>query len=84
MYKTVINVKGMACGMCEAHINDAIRKVFDVKKVVSSHKKGTTEIISNDIPDNAKLKETIEQTGYDVLSVTTNEYEKKGFSLFKR
>lgn len=71
MYKTVINVSGMACGMCEAHINDAVRKEFKVKKVVSSHKKGTTEIISDSIIDCDKIKSVIEQTGYDVLSVNT-------------
>ena len=30
MIKTVIQVDGMMCGMCEAHANDAIRNAFDV------------------------------------------------------
>ena len=37
MYKITAEVEGMACGMCEAHVNDAIRAAFDVKKVSSSH-----------------------------------------------
>ena len=46
MYKITLDVDGMACGMCEAHVNDAVRKAFQVKKVTSSHSKGRTEIIS--------------------------------------
>ena len=40
MVKITLEVEGMACGMCEAHVNDVIRKVFPVKKVTSSHTKG--------------------------------------------
>ena len=28
MIKTIAHVEGMVCGMCEAHINDAVRKAF--------------------------------------------------------
>lgn len=30
MTKTVLSIEGMACGMCEAHVNDAIRANFSV------------------------------------------------------
>ena len=46
MIKIILDVEGMACGMCEAHVNDAVRRAFPVKKVSSSHTKGKTEIIS--------------------------------------
>ena len=45
MTKTTLEVDGMMCGMCESHVNEAIRKALDVKKVSSSHSKGRTEII---------------------------------------
>lgn len=32
MLKFAVKVDGMQCGMCEAHINDTIRKMFQVKK----------------------------------------------------
>lgn len=32
MLKTTVNVDGMACGMCEAHVCDAIRKVVPEAK----------------------------------------------------
>ena len=44
MLKITVQVDGMMCGMCESHVNDAVRKVFPVKKVTSSHSKGQTVI----------------------------------------
>jgi len=42
-----LKIDGMMCGMCESHVNDAIRKAFPaVKKVTSSHGKGETVVIS--------------------------------------
>ena len=46
MFETIVTVDGMMCGMCESHVNDAIRKAFPVKKVTSSHKKGETVILT--------------------------------------
>ena len=51
MYKVTLKVEGMACGMCESHINDAVRRAFPVKKVASSHLKKRTEIIAESAPD---------------------------------
>lgn len=82
MVKITLDVDGMACGMCEAHVNDAVRKTFDVKKVTSSHSKGKTEIISDVSLDGDELKKVIEETGYRVVRICTEPYEKKGFSLF--
>ncbi len=77
MIKTTIKVDGMACNMCEAHVNEAVRNAFDVKKVKSSHSKGITEIVSKESLDEAKLKEAIEQTGYEVGEITSEPYKKK-------
>ena len=46
MIQTTVKVSGMACSMCEAHINDAVRGAFPVEKVISSHSKGETVILS--------------------------------------
>ena len=84
MIKIVIDIDGMMCGMCESHINDAIRQNFNVKKVKSSHTKEQTEIIAeNDIDDN-KLRQVMGQTGYKVLAVTKSPYEKKGLLSFHK
>ena len=45
MWKYTVRVDGMMCGMCEAHVNDAIRTNFAVTKVSSSHSKGETVVV---------------------------------------
>ena len=82
MIKTILSVEGMACGMCESHVNDAVRNAFAVKKVSSSFKKGETEIVSEAPLDETALRSAIEATGYRVLSCRTEPYEKRG--LFGR
>ena len=82
MYRTVMKIEGMMCGMCEAHVNEAIRNAISPKKVNSSHNKGITEIISEKEPDSSLLREVVEKDGYKVLDITTEPYEKKG--LFGR
>ena len=84
MVKTVLQVDGMACGMCEAHVNDAIRAAFKVKKVTSSHTKKETVILSEEAPDEQALRGTVGAAGYTVLSVTIEPYEKKGLFGFRK
>ena len=84
MVKTIVGIDGMMCGMCEAHVNDAIRKEFDVKKVEASRSKKQAEIISEQELDAEKLKKVVADTGYTFTGVTSEPYEKKGFSLFGR
>ena len=31
MIQTTLKINGMACGMCESHVNDAIRNAFAVE-----------------------------------------------------
>lgn len=84
MFKITLKIDGMMCGMCEAHTNEAIRNAWQVKKVTSSHKDNQTVIIAeNDISDE-ELAEIIEKTGYKLISITREPYEKKGlFSKLK-
>lgn len=85
MIETTVGINGMMCGMCEAHINDAIRKIFNVKKVSSSHTKGKTVILSEEVLSEARLRETIEARGYCVVSVESKPYEKNSlFFFFKK
>lgn len=81
MIKTTVKVDGMMCGMCESHVNDAVRKVFQVDKVTSSHSKGETVIISEKPVDEAKLKTAISATGYEV-KVSVQNFMKKERSVF--
>ena len=83
MTKTTVKINGMMCGMCEAHVNDAIRAAFAVKKVTSSHSKGETVILTGeDIADDA-LRSAVSATGYTVGGISrSEEAEKKGLFSF--
>lgn len=82
MIKTTLKIEGMMCGMCEAHMNDAIRAAFKVKKVTSSHAKGETVVISEEPLDEEKLRETVKATGYTLGDIASEPYEKKGLFSF--
>lgn len=84
MVRITAHIEGMACGMCEAHINEAVRNAFQVKKVTSSHTKKQTVILTEqDIPEQ-ELKSVVAKAGYDVVSVNSEPYEKKGlFTAFR-
>lgn len=79
MIKTTVNVEGMMCGHCEAHVNDAIRAHLKVKKVTSSHDKGETIIVSEKPLGEDAITEALAETGYQITGVTEEPYEKKGF-----
>ena len=72
--KTVLSIDGMMCGMCEAHINDAIRSAFPVKSVGSSHVKGETVILSEAPLDEDELKRVIGATGYRLSSISYRSF----------
>ena len=78
MIETRVRVDGRMCGMCEAHVNDAVRKALPVKKVTSSHSKGETVILSEETPDPELIRKAIDATGYTVLDISSAIYEKKG------
>ena len=84
MVKTTLEVTGMACPMCEAHVNDAVRNHFKVKKVESSHTANQTVILSEEALDEEKLRAVIGETGYTAGGISVETVEKKKFSLFGR
>ena len=67
MNKIIMKIDGMMCGMCESHVNDAIRRAFPVKKVNSSHTKGETVILTETDISEEQLRTVMEPTGYHVL-----------------
>jgi copper chaperone CopZ len=82
MNKITVKISGMMCGMCESHVNDAIRKAFSVKKVTSSHTKGEAVILAEGAVSEEQLRAVIDRTGYQVQSVSVEPYEKKGLFGF--
>lgn len=84
MIRTTLQIDGMMCGHCEAHVNDTIRQAFPVKKVESSHTKKETVILSEEPLDEEKLRVVIAQTGYTLGEIRTEPYEKKSFFSFRK
>lgn len=84
MYQITLKIDGMACGMCESHINDTVRNKFSVQKVTSSHTKGETVILSEQPLDQQALRDATAATGYEVKAVDAHPYEKKGLFSFHR
>ena len=84
MEKITLKIDGMMCGMCENHVNDAIRNAFKVSKVTSSHSKGTTVFETDALVSDEDIKAVIDKTGYTLNGIERTESGKKGlFGLFK-
>ena len=70
MVKVTVNVTGMMCGHCEAHVNKAIQEAFGVQDVVSSHDAGTTIFSAPEKVDEDKVRQVIKDAGYEVTGIT--------------
>ena len=78
MVQITVGVDGMACSMCEAHVSDAIRKAFPVKKVTANHTKGQAVIVAEN-----EIAKALEPTGYRMVSYSCAPYQKKKlFGIF--
>ncbi len=82
MIETIVKVDGMMCGMCESHVNEAVRKAFpEVKGVVLAGKSPDGDPPEQPL-DEQKLRDAINATGYEVKGVSA-PYEKKAFLVLK-
>ena len=83
MIRTTLKIDGMMCGMCEAHVCDAIRKaVPEAKKVTTSRSKKEASFLTETAVDAGHLIAAVNATGYSCLGVESAPYEKRG--LFGR
>ena len=73
-YVYKLDIPDMRCGMCEAHIENIIRKTVKVKKVKANRFKNLAIIYSNDSLDIDSIKLEIEKTGYRVLGIHKEEH----------
>jgi len=77
MKKVTVGVEGMACSMCEAHVQEAIRKAFpEAKKVKADRKKKQVTFISEAEPEAADVEEAVKASGYDYTGVAVEEAKK--------
>ncbi len=79
MYKVIMKIDGMVCGMCEAHVCDAIRKeVPSARKVKASKSRKEATFLTDTAVDASRLKALIDETGYTCLGIESVPCEKKG------
>lgn len=80
MVKITMNVEGMACPRCEAHMVEAIKKAFNVKKVTASHTAKNCEIIAKEEISESAILDAVKETGYVVSNIKCEPHKK--FCLF--
>lgn len=78
MVQIRVGIDGMACGMCESHVNDAIRQHLAVKRVTSSHTKGECVIVAEIEIHEKEIRAALDGTGYGVTSYAVEPYENRG------
>ncbi len=68
MEKT-LNITGMMCGHCEAHVKKALEAVAGVTEAVASHEKGTAVITLSQEVSNDVLTAAVKDAGYEVTGI---------------
>lgn len=80
MNKYILGIDGMRCGMCEAHVEETIRKNINVKKIKASHIKNNVIVITEENLMEDDFKKILDPTGYKVTSFERTVAVKKLFS----
>ena len=66
MKEIIIKVQGMVCNGCENRVQNALKTIEGVEKVVANHTNGTVTVnLKNEIDENI-LKEKIQDIGFEV------------------
>lgn len=79
MNKYILKINGMRCGMCEAHVQNEIRKSTNVKKVKASHINGNLIVISELELNEDDFHNILDKTGYEIKSYKKEVAVKKLF-----
>lgn len=67
MQNATLNVKGMSCGHCEKAVRNALMELEGVNTVQVHLSKGKVDVVYDGGKiDLSKMKEAIEEQGYDV------------------
>ncbi len=79
MNKYILGIDGMACGMCEMHVEDKLRKAIKLKKVNASHIKNNVVVITELELSKEDFKKILDPTGYRITSYEKSVAVKKFF-----
>lgn len=67
MKEIIVKVNGMVCGGCENRVQNTIKSMKGIKKVVADHKSGTVTIIAKEEISEIEIKEKIQDIGFEVI-----------------
>jgi copper ion binding protein len=67
--KKLITIEGMSCGHCVKHVEEALSELSGVAKVEVSLKDKNAVVELNQEVEDSKLKEAIEEAGYEVVAI---------------
>lgn len=67
MNEIIIKVNGMVCGGCEKRVENAIKSIKGIKKVVANHTNGTVTILTKEDIGKNQIKEKIEDIGFEIV-----------------
>lgn len=79
MNKYILGIDGMGCGMCEMHVEEAIRKAIKIKKVKASHFKNNVVVFTESNLDEEDFLRALDNTGYRITSFSRQVAIKKLF-----
>ena len=63
----LIKIDGMMCGHCSGRVQKALEALEGVESAVVSHENGTAVVKCADSVTDARLKEAVENQGFDVI-----------------
>lgn len=66
--KKQISIEGMSCGHCVRHVEEALKEIGATKVEVNLQGKYAVAEAGIEIQD-SKIKEAIEEAGYDVVDI---------------
>lgn len=73
MNKYTLGIDGMMCGMCEAHVEEVIRKHIKAKKIKASHIKNNLVVITELELSIDDFKKVLDPTGYKIISFNKSD-----------
>ncbi|MEH6938697.1 cation transporter [Bacillus sp. JJ664] len=65
--ETILKVNGMTCGHCKAAVTKAVESVSDTNNIIVSLENKEVSFKHVDTETVEKVKEAIEDQGYDIL-----------------
>lgn len=75
--KLVLDIKGMTCSGCEAHVEQAASKVEGIQKTIASYAEGKAEIEFDPAKTNPeRIIEAIKTTGYQITASKVSNTQK--------